>query len=581
MRLGFLITIVLTALRSQLVKGNDKANLYRDYNSFDIKLLKEDLDKNLKSNNTVNLSDFQNTFTTVLHKHAPIKKKILRFNNNPDMSKVLRKAIMHRSKLKNIYNKNRTDVNWANYKKQRNFCVKLLRRTKKEYFQNLNVKGLSDNKTFWKTIKPYFSKKGLNSNKMLLKEKGEFVSDEKQLVSIMNKLLINITKSLKLKEDLGSSPVTLNDTLEKFILIPSTDKITKTYENDKKFSFQQVTEEQVRQVTLSIDGSKATPVGDIPADRLKVTLDIHLSLITKIINLSFENGCFPDDLKPAEVSPIFKRNDDLDKESYRPVSILFNVSNVFERIIYSQISAFMQDKLSKLLTGFRKNLNTQHCLMYMLENWKNMLDKGGYVCAMFMDLSKAFDTIHHDLMIAKLGAYGFSQDALQYTRSYLTNTQQRVRVNSNFSTWEDIIAGVPQGSLLFNIFINDLFLFVSNLYLSNYADNNTLHAFGYNLEETKNTLCFDFDVVSKSFEENYMVLNADKYHFMCLGKDTESETFIFNNSIFNNSNEKKILWITIDHKLTFKGHFKILCRKAAQKMGALSRLLNHLSDSQK
>ena len=95
---------------------------------------------------------------------------------------------MHRSKLKNVSNKKRTDVNWANYKKQRNFCVTLLRRTKKEYFQNQNVKDLSDNKKFWKTIKPYFSNKGLNSNKMLLKEKGELVSDEKQLASIMNKM---------------------------------------------------------------------------------------------------------------------------------------------------------------------------------------------------------------------------------------------------------------------------------------------------------------------------------------------------------------------------------------------------------
>ena len=128
----------------------------------------------------------------------------------------------------------------------------------------------------------------------------------------------------------------------------------------------------------------------------------------------------------------------------------------------------MQDTLSNLLTGFRKNHSTQQCLMHMFENWKNMLDKGGYVCAMFTDLSKAFDTIHHDLMIAKLGAYGFSQDALQYMTSYLTNRQQRIRVNSNFNTWENI-AGVPQGSivgpLLFNIFINGLFLFVSNSYL--------------------------------------------------------------------------------------------------------------------
>ena len=166
--------------------------------------------------------------------------------------------------------------------------------------------------------------------------------------------------------------------------------------------------------------------------------------------MSFENGCFPDDLKLAEVSPIFQKNDGLDKENYRPVSVFFNVSKVFERIIYSQIEASMQDKLSmqNKLSDFRENHSTQHCLMYMLENWKNMPDKGGYVCAMFMDLSKAFETIHHDLMIAKLGAYGFSQDPPRYMRSYLSNRQPRVRVNSNFSSWKNIIAGVPQSSIL-------------------------------------------------------------------------------------------------------------------------------------
>ena len=110
-----------------------------------------------------------------------------------------------------------------------------------------------------------------------------------------------------------------------------------------KFSFQQVTEKHVRQVILSIYGSKATAVAGIPADTLKITLDIHILLITKIINLSLENECFPDDLKLAEVSPSFKKNDDLDKENYRPVSDLFTVSKVFERIIYSQIDELMQD----------------------------------------------------------------------------------------------------------------------------------------------------------------------------------------------------------------------------------------------
>ena len=136
-----------------------------------------------------------------------------------------------------------------------------------------------------------------------------------------------------------------------------------------KSFFQQVTEKHVRQIILSTDGSKATRLGDISAEKFKITQDIHLSLITKSINLPFENGFFLDDLKLAECSPIFKKNDYLNKENYSPVSVLFNVSKVFQRIMYGQIDAFIQDKLSNLLEGFRKIL-AQHCLMYMLEIFK-------------------------------------------------------------------------------------------------------------------------------------------------------------------------------------------------------------------
>ena len=116
----------------------------------------------------------------------------------------------------------------------------------------------------------------------------------------------------------------------------------------------------------------------------------------------------------------------------------------------------------------------------MLKTWKINLDKVSFVCAMFMDLSNTFDTINHDLLIVKLGAYGFQKDALSFIKSYLMKRRQRVRVNSNFSGMEKIISGVPQGSildpLLFNIFLNDLFLLVENSGLSNYADDNTLYS---------------------------------------------------------------------------------------------------------
>ena len=194
-----------------------------------------------------------------------------------------------------------------------------------------------------------------------------------------------------------------------------------------------------------------------------------------------------------------------------------------------------------------------------------------WICAMFMDLSKTFDTVHHDLMIAQVKGIWFFKECYLVNESYFTYRKQEVLVNINFSTSENVIARVLLGSilgpLLFNIFINDHFLFVSNSLLSNYVSDNTIHAFGYNLEEIRIILHFDFDLVSKLLEEDHMALNADKCHFMCLGKDTkENETF--NNFMFNNRNEEKILEIYIGNKLTFKRHIKVLFKKVTQNIGA-------------
>ena len=142
--------------------------------------------------------------------------KILHYNNNPFMNTALRKAIMTRSRLKNKFSKISSAKYWNGYKKQINFCLKLLRQTKEKYFSNINVKEVSDNKTFWKSVKPFFSNKGLNSNNILLKEGNEIVNDDGKIAFIMNMYFTNITKHMNLKTNKMSHREELVNILDTF-----------------------------------------------------------------------------------------------------------------------------------------------------------------------------------------------------------------------------------------------------------------------------------------------------------------------------------------------------------------------------
>ena len=169
------------------------------------------------------------------------------------------------------------------------------------------------------------------------------------------------------------------------------------------------------------------------------------------------------------MTPVFKKEDESNKENYRPVSVLSHTSKIFERIVFNQMNLFFESKFSLQLTGFRKNHCPQNALINMIEKWRHALDKGKKVGTIFMDLSKAFDTLNHNLLLAKLDAYGFSFDAIKFVQSYLSERFQRVNINNNFSEWCKILLGVPQGSilgpLLFNIFINEIFYFIQDAYI--------------------------------------------------------------------------------------------------------------------
>ena len=300
--------LILTSMRIQYIQGKPKTNFYRDYKSFNFESFRNELNELLKIEKDINYSLFENIFLQVLNAHAPVKKKMQRFHNNPFMTKQLRKAIMHRSRLKNVFNKSRTPKTWDSYKKQRNFFVNLLRKTKKEYFENINVKDINDNKRFWKTIKPFFSNKGLNTNKLMIIEKNNLISEESILANTMNQYFTSITKQLNLKK--SPQLKNLEDIINYYHNHISIEKIRSSNNTQSElFTFNLVSSEEIKREILNLNNKKTSREGDIPVNILKDAIDTYLPILTKVINSSIEQNEFSNELKLADVIPIYKKKD--------------------------------------------------------------------------------------------------------------------------------------------------------------------------------------------------------------------------------------------------------------------------------
>ena len=267
------------------------------------------------------------------------------------------------------------------------------------------------------------------------------------------------------------------------------------------------------------------------------------------------NGKIPDTFKRADVTPIFKKGNDNEKENYRPVSMLSTFSKVFEKLLFEQINDRMQSKFSKHLTGFRKNHSTQNALVVMIEKWKTILNKKLKVGARFMDLPKAFDTLDHSPLLAKSSTYGFDNTLLSFARSFLTNRIQTCKIENHFSNWREITTVVPQGSifgpLLLNIFINEIFLFTESSNICNYTDDNTLFAFGNTFDKGTRKLQNDFLILGKWFFNNFLVLNFDKCHFMTIRTPNTLPSFKCKSITIKNSASEKLLGVIIEKKLDF------------------------------
>ena len=213
--------------------------------------------------------------------------------------------------------------------------------------------------------------------------------------------------------------------------------------------------------------------------------------------------------------PIHKKDDTTLKKNYRPVSLIPVVSKLFERDTYNQILSYIDKFLSPYLFGYRKGFSTEQCIIVMLETWRNALDRKCKAGAILTDLSKAFDCLNHKLLLSEMDAYGFDRSALLFIQSYLHDRKQRTRVNDSYSSWLELLFGVPQGSilgpLLFNIFINDMFYFIKDTNVAHYADDNTLYSVQDNIEHLLSILENETNIVLDWFRKNEMKLAIEMY----------------------------------------------------------------------
>ena len=250
-----------------------------------------------------------------------------------------------------------------------------------------------------------------------------------------------------------------------------------------------------------------------------------------------------------------------------------------------QITAYVENHLSPYLFGFRKGYGTQHCLLAMIEMWRKALDQKKVAGAILTDLSKAFDCLSHDLLVAKLEAYGFEKSALKLIYDYLKNRMQRTKVNGAYSSWRELLSGVPQGSilgpLLFNIFINDVFFFLDKTKIANFADDNTIYAIEKDIMELLKTLESETRSVLNWFRMNEMKPNQGKCHLLVADinhRYYSSNSYIYLENAFLESKESvKLLGVKVDQNLNFEEHIASLLKEGNSKLHALMRIKKYLS----